>query len=263
MESRTTHTWAVGLFGAAVAFAVVALAAHGWRAWVALGLAALCIFLAAVFGLIAYRDRPRLFIGHPLSTLTVFTRPLPESSFSTNVATSGFVGPTGPTGATARAPSNAVLHETHPVVYLHVWNEPKRNRSSRKAEGVHLSLVFRDGERELCELVGRWSDLDQRDAPETYSIPRDRDIPPNRNRYRIDVAAFLDNGIYAMNDQARMGGFTAFPLGSGPVTVIVTAMGTGGVRAESVWQLVRTPQALTLTPVTVPRTRRWWRRKSR
>jgi hypothetical protein len=119
----------------------------------------------------------------------------------------------------------------------------------RHADKVHLTLTFRNGEEELFEIVGGWSDLDQREAPETYTNPRDRDVPPNGNEYRIDVATLFDDELYAMNDRARIGGFKVFPLGSGPVTVEATARRVGLLRAKSSWTLKSKGNELELTPL--------------
>jgi hypothetical protein len=252
MEDRTTHTWAVGFFGFAVAFGVISLAVHTWRAWVAVGLAALFLVLAGLFGVIAYRNRPRLFIGDSLIDKTIFTSPVGEAWHSTDIVdvTETFLPvPSGQTATTSPTIISGTIQRTRPIVYLHVWNEPRREKSTRYADKVHLKIKFFGDADEPTEIVARWSDLDQRDAPETFSIPRPRDIPPNGNKYRIDVAALFDDGFYAMNDRARIGGFKVFPLGNGPIKVEVAARGTGGLKAIGNWRLESKDGTVTLTEV--------------
>jgi hypothetical protein len=223
---------------------VAALALHRWRAWTALGIVCLFIVAAVVLAVMTYLDKPRLFIGQPHPDKAIFNWPQQESSFSTDFETfSAAHGGTTPAfgpGWEARA----VHSEVRPIVYLHIWNEPRRAASTRYADEVHLTLNFRNDDGVLHEIVGRWSDLDQRDAPETYTNPRDRDLPPNGNRYRIDVAALLDDGLFAMNDRARLGGFKVFPLGPGPVEVVVSARGVGLLRAKSRWTLQAIDKAI-------------------
>jgi hypothetical protein len=244
MEPRTTHAYLGIAVTAAGAFGVAALALQRWRAWTALGIVCFFIVAAIVLAVMTYLDRPRIFIGQPHSSKAIFNWPLQESSFSADYVT--FTTAHGGTTPDYVPESRAVRSETRPIVYLHVWNEPRRAASTRYAHNVHLTLTFRIGEEVLHKIVGRWSDLDQRDAPETYTNPRDRDVPPNGNRYRIDVAASLDDGLFAMNDRARLGGFKVFPLGPGPVSVEVSARGVGLLRANSLWTLQVTDGALEL-----------------
>lgn len=125
----------------------------------------------------------------------------------------------------------------HQAVYLEVWNEPRRDSSTRRARDVYVSLRFLQNDEELYDIVGRWSDLDQKEAPETYSIPRVKDLAPNGRRLRIDVAGLIDGVCYALNDQARHRGYKVFPLPRGPVVVEVTARGIGSLKKVSQWLL--------------------------
>ncbi len=266
MEVRPTHGYlGIALTGAA-AFGVACLALHGWKALVALGITGGWVLGAIWLLVVIARDRPRIIIDNGRSELATFparilsgaTPAQPEPWYSTDIiqfSTSDFftsasgvsgvpgapTGPTGPAGSPQGRPS-------FQVAYLDLRNEPKRKASSRYAERVVLTLRFFEGDKELYVLNGRWSDLNQREAPETYSIQRERDIPPNGNRYRVDVAAVLDDGCYAMNDRARHGGYKVYPLPS-PVRVEVAARGVGSLSATSSWLIEFDETDISLTEI--------------
>jgi hypothetical protein len=257
MDVRPTHGYLGIALTCAAAFGVACLALHGWKSLVALGITGAWILGALFLVVVIFRDKPRLIIDNGRSELATFPMAIfsdfnEEAWYSTDIvdfsttdvyfsAALGGTGPTGPVGQTG-------ARLTRPVAYLDVRNEPKRKNSTRYAEKVVLTLAFYEGDKELYVINGRWSDLDQRQAPETYSIKRERDIPPNGNRYRIDVAAILDDGCYAMNDRARQGGYKVYPLPS-PVRVEVTANGVGTLKTKGSWVLENDGGAtISLTP---------------
>lgn len=247
MDSKSHYGFLGVALSAAVAFGVVALAVHRWKAWTALGITVACLGAAVCFLVVIYRDKPRLFIGKPSMWQILITPQVDSWGFSTSIYSST-KSPDEWGGAISARPPEIDHEKTHLAIYLDVWNEPKRKKSTRRAEEVHTSLRFLDGDTEIYNLVGRWSDLDQRDAPETYSVPRIKELAPNGRHFRIDIAGLIDGGCYALNDEARHRGYKVFPLPPS-VLVEVTAHGVGNLRNVSKWLLENDGGMLTLSPL--------------
>lgn len=222
------HNWAIGTAAVTVAFAVAALAATQWKAWLALGLL-VAGFVATVILLVLTRlSRPRLVFHDP----TTETR-------SIHVIES-FSGMSMGASATYTS-DDARRVETSPTTHLeagdvwafftYVWIENKPKVGAIEAKDLHSVIRFfsEKGER-LREMHGRWSWLPQPATSEKLLEGPERNLPANRRRMPIDVALKYheDDDLHAFNDETghRAKDLRAWPLGPGPVTVEVEVLGS-------------------------------------
>ncbi len=253
MESEHLPTY----FGIAVGAAIALLAVdinlavqttYVWRFWIFYGLLCAGSAVAYWLWLEIRHDNPLLkvdgaivediyFLGLSAANMRLRIQgTTPIASGTGSPQTHIFAGG----GFPASVDTDGAAAPRRPSAYLFVTNEPLRKKSTRMAKNVHVRLEFWNGDDVLLRTLGRWSDLDQREAPETFDRARERDIAPNGNPYKIDIAAQLDEDCcYVMNDQARNGGWRVFPLRPAKVKVRVIVEGSGGTKAVSDWLLER------------------------
>jgi len=254
-------------FGIAVGAAIALLAvdlnlavqtSHRWRFWIFYFLLVAASAIAYWLWLEIRRDEPLLKVDDALVEDVWFWGLSESASGSHILGTAVAASGTSPRAVVSThedhfQPSQLIrgqIVQSRPSAYLFVRNAPRRKRSTRDARSVHLKLEFWDEKNLLIKTLGRWSDLDQGDAPETFGRARERDIAPNSNPYKIDVAAQLDmDCCYVMNDQARNGGWRVYPFRAERVRVKVIVEGSGGIKTVSNWLLERlSPVGIKLTP---------------
>lgn len=259
------HVWAIASVGGAVVTAVLLTllfsdptptgATHA--AEVILIILGVSFTIAALWlSVLALQEVPRLYLGEPLmETLQIQPKDgaIPSVGFT--------VEPQVPSEALVTATPAAETGPAFELAYLHVFNRPKKG--AKRAKGVFVRLDFRDATdgTPVQSVWAQWSLGPAGSGDDATQVAPQVDIPAHGSGIRLDVVRRLPDAAasHATAGSSRFVGWTAVPLGAGPLLVRVIARGADA-KTVSAWFEVshdETESTLRLVPVGPPS----WRRR--
>ncbi len=211
------QSWAIACFGAVVTLGVGVTvlfgqstpthATHVGEA-VLVTLAAVLLVMALIFAVLAVLEKPRLFITEPITQVVRIPDAPEETTFR--------------------------------VAFLNVYNRAVMGSTS--ANDVHIRLIFSNTAtgNVVQDLPARWAFTSQAEGPESGQLAPMANIPRNNLAHPLDVALRYpgDTQCHGITNRSRHIGWKHYPLGIGPVDVLVVVEGSNAKRVAARYEVL-------------------------